>query len=79
MPPEIFRLFSILLLAALLFVPVTRIIWALSSRRLGRRLGRELAGPELRGQLQRARLLALPMVLVFSYLFHANVLDRLHG
>jgi len=79
MSTELSRLLSVLLLAALLFVPVARIIWALSCRRLARKLGRELGDQERQGQLRRARVLAVMVVLVFSYLFHLNVLDRLHG
>ena len=79
MSTELSRLLSVLLLAALLFVPVSRIIWALSCRRLARKLSRELGNQELQGQLHRARVLAVVVVVVFSYLFHLNVLDRLHG
>jgi len=70
---------SILFLAALLFFPVARIVWVLSSRRLHRRLQRELTADEVTGQLQRARVVAIPLVLLFSYLFHNHVLSSIHG
>ena len=70
---------STLILAALLFVPVTKMIWALSCRRLHRRLARELSEAELKGQLQRARFIALILVLLFSYLFNSRLMDQLYG
>lgn len=70
---------SILILAALLFFPVAKIVWVVSSRRLHRRLQRELTADEVTGQLQRARVVAVPLVLLFSYLFHNHVLSSIHG
>jgi len=70
---------SILLLAALLFFPVAKIIWVLSARRLHRKLKRELTASEVKGQLQRARVVAIPVVLLFSYLFHHHVLSSIYG
>lgn len=79
MTVDVFRILSILLLAVLLFIPTSKIIWALSSRRLARKLGRELTAPEILNQRHRARIIAMFLVVVFSYLFHLNVLDKLHG
>lgn len=76
MPVDAYRLLSVLILAALLFFPVSRIIWTLGARRLSRKLDRALEPSEIQGQLRRARFLALPVVLVFSYLFHLHVLAR---
>lgn len=70
---------SILLLAALLFFPVAKIVWVLSARRLHRKLQRELTADEVKGQLQRARVVAIPVVLLFSYLFHHHVLSSIYG
>jgi hypothetical protein len=70
---------SILILAALLFFPVAKIVWVVSSRRLHRRLQRELTADEVAGQLQRARVVAVPLVLLFSYLFHNHVLSSIYG
>jgi hypothetical protein len=72
-------IFSVLLLAALLFVPVSQIIGALSIRRLQRRQGRDLDQRELAGQLRRARFITVFVVLLFSYLFNLNVLGHLYG
>ncbi len=66
--------FSVLLLGALLFFPVSRLIWVLSVRRLQRKLGRELDEGELQVQLRRARVIAVLLALVFSYLFTLNLI-----
>lgn len=79
MTAETFQLGSVLLLALLLFVPVSRIVWVLSVRRLQRRLTRELTALEQRGQLRRARFIALPLTLLFSVLFHVQVIFPLYG
>ena len=71
---------SVLVLAALLFLPVTRMIWALSVRRVERRLGRALPESDLHGQLNRARLLAAVVCSVFSALFNYSILGMAaHG
>jgi len=70
-----FFLGSVLILALLLFFPVSRLVWVLSVRRLERRLGRETTDPERQGQLSRARFLAVFVVLVFSFLFNYRLLD----
>ena len=62
--------FSTLILAALLFVPVSRLILALSVRRLERRTGRRLGPGEIAGQRRRARVIALVLVLVFAFAFN---------
>lgn len=79
MTAETWQLGSTLLLALLLFVPVSRIVWVLSVRRLQRRLARELTALEQRGQLRRARFIALPLTLLFSFLFHVQVIFPLYG
>ena len=66
--------FSVLLLAALLFFPVSKLIWVLSVRRVQRKLGRELNETELQGQLKRARLIAAVLTVAFSYLFTLNLI-----
>lgn len=59
-----------LVLAALLFLPVSHLIWTLSLRKLG-------PTPDdlvLNQQKRRARIWAVPITLIFSYLFHQHVL-----
>lgn len=65
---------SVLVLAALLFLPVSRIIWVLSVRRLERRRGEPLTEAERHGQLRRARVIGLVVVVAFSLLFNLTTL-----
>lgn len=69
----------VLILAALLFLPVSKLVWVLSVRRLQRKTGRELSDEELRGQLKRARVIAVFVTLVFSLLFNANLMGIPHN
>ena len=64
---------SVLVLALLLFFPVSKLVWVLSVRRLQRKEHRELSKLELRGQLHRARILAAFVSLLFSYLFNLTL------
>lgn len=71
---------SILLLALLLFIPVSKLIWILSVRRMETKLGGvELSEIELQAQLKRARFISSPLTLVFSWFFHAHVLGASFG
>lgn len=74
MSQQLWFLISVAVLAALLFIPVSKLIWVLSVRRLQRRSGRELSEVELEGQLRRARVIAVFVTLIFSFLFNANLL-----
>lgn len=65
---------SVVVLAALLYLPVTRIIWVLSVRRFERRRGEPLPADERHGQLIRARLLALLLVILFALMFNLVML-----
>lgn len=71
---------SVLLLAAMLFFPVSRLVWALSLRRLERRSGAAANHSESRGQMVRARFIAALLCLAFSFLFNLNLLGSpAHG
>ena len=61
------------LLALLLFFPVSRLIWALSVRRLERKLARKLDEKEVAGQKRRAGVIAVPVVIIFAALFNYNL------
>lgn len=61
------------LLAAMLFIPVSRLVWTLSVRRQERKLERKLDESEINGQLTRARFITLFLVAAFSVLFNYNV------
>ncbi len=68
----LYFIFSIIILAFLLFFPVSKIIWTMSVRRLQRKLNRELSKEEINGQLFRARFISLFIVILFSILFNIN-------
>ena len=72
--PWVYYWVSVAVLAALLFLPATRLIWVLSVRRLERRGGRALSDAERAGQRNRARLLALLLCLAFAALFNFRLL-----
>ena len=67
-------LISVLVLAVLLFFPLSKLIWVLSVRRLQRKLNRELDAAELAGQMTRARFISIFVSLIFSYLFNYKVI-----
>ncbi len=66
-------LISFLILATLLFFPVSKLIWIFSARRLQRKTKTELSKSELDNQLKRARILTIFVVLIFSYLFNISI------
>ena len=68
----LFFIFSVVLLALLLFFPISKLVWVLSVRRLQRKLQRELSQDEINRQLARARFLSLLISLLFSLLFNIN-------
>jgi hypothetical protein len=67
-------LISVIVLAALLFFPVSKLIWVFSVRRMQRKLNRELNQTELVGQMTRARFISIFVSLLFSYLFNLNLI-----
>lgn len=67
-------LISVIVLAALLYFPVSKLIWVFSVRRLQRKLNRELNQTELAGQMTRARFISIFVSLLFSYLFNLNLI-----
>ena len=74
MSPTVYFYGSVVLLAVLLFLPVSRLIWVLSVRRLERRTKRKLSEEEIQGQLTRARMITVVIVAIFSFLFNARML-----
>lgn len=61
------------LLAAMLFIPVSKLIWTLSVRRQERKLERKLGDEEIQGQLNRARFISVIVVIIFAVLFNYNL------
>jgi len=71
---------SVIVLAVLLFFPLSKLIWVLSVRRLQRKLNRELNETELAGQMTRARFISIFISLLFSYVFNLNLIGMpTHG
>jgi len=64
----------VLLLAALLFWPMSKLIWVLSVRRLQRKLARALDEKEIAGQITRARVISVFGSLLFSFLYNASTI-----
>ncbi len=65
---------AVIVLALLLFFPVSKFIWVLSVRRLERKLGKALSEQERQGQRNRARVIAAFLSLVFSLLFNTHLM-----
>lgn len=65
-----------LLLAALLYFPVQRLICALSANRLARKLKRGLSDDEIAGQKRRAHFIAAIVTPIFALLFVLNLPDK---
>lgn len=66
-------LISFVILAILLFFPASKLIWAVSVRRLQKKIKTELSQADLDEQLKRARIIAIVVVLIFSYLFNISL------
>lgn len=62
----------VVILAALLFWPMSKLIWVLSVRRLQRKLERELDEQEIAGQMNRARVISVFVSVVFSFLYNLS-------
>ncbi|MDP6517418.1 MAG: hypothetical protein QF926_12470 [Alphaproteobacteria bacterium] len=70
---------STVVLAALLFIPASKLIWVLSVRRLERKGGRALNDAERQGQQTRARVIAAVLCVVFAALFNGQLMDVFAG
>lgn len=78
-PVAIFWLW-VLLLAALLFLPVSNLIYVVSVRRQQRKLKTELGSRELAAQKQRARFIAVLVCFLFSFFFNVSTIGfPVHG
>ncbi|MGH6904804.1 MAG: hypothetical protein ACREIR_18920 [Geminicoccaceae bacterium] len=80
MSPWTYYWLSVVVLAALLFLPAAQLVWVLSVRRLERKLGQPLSVGKREGQRNRARLIAVVVCVIFSALFNYQILDMAaHG
>jgi hypothetical protein len=64
----------VLLLAVLLFWPMSKLIFVFSVRRLQRKLARPLDEKELAGQQNRARFISVFVSVLFSYLYNLSTI-----
>lgn len=62
----------VLLLAVLLFWPVSNLIWTFSVRRKQKKLKQELSESEILAQKKRARFIGVIISLVFSLLYNLS-------
>lgn len=76
MNPVLHQWLSVAVLGGLLFIPVSNIIWVLSVRRLQRKGAVDAHATAV--QRTRARVLALPLVTLFAYLFYHGVIGGLY-
>ena len=74
MSPQLTFFLWWLLLAAMLFYPVSKLIWVLSVRRLQKKLGRSLDDGELAGQKRRARVLAVILVMIVAFIYNIQTI-----
>lgn len=72
--------FWVVLLAVLLFFPVSNLIYVVSVRRKQRKLNMDLDQSELAAQKQRARFVAVVVCFLFSFFFNvARIGFPVHG
>ena len=69
----------VLLLAALLFWPMSKLVFVLSVRRLQRKLERPLNEKEVAGQVNRARVISVFVSVLFSYLYNLSTIGMPGG
>ena len=75
----VFFILSVLLLAALLFWPMSKLVFVLSVRRLQRKLARDLNESEVAGQMIRARIISVFVSVLFSYLYNLSTIGMPTG
>lgn len=64
---------SVVVLAVLLYLPVSRLVWVFSVRRLEKKLDCSPSDEQITFQRKRARVLTVPIVLIFAYLFCTSI------
>ena len=64
---------SVAVLATMLFFPASRLIWVFSVRRLEKKSQTPVSEQEILFQRKRARVLTIPVVIIFSYLFCLSI------
>ena len=73
MNEELFFYLSILILAAALYIPVNKLIWVLSVRRIEKKSKSKLNEYQRNLQKNRSRFISILLVFIFSYLFNMQI------
>jgi len=73
-PFTLYFTLSVIILTALLFFPISKLIWVLSVRRLEKKTQQTLSDAEKWQQLKRARVIALLIAFIFSLFFNIHSL-----
>lgn len=72
----VFYILSVIILSALLYFPVNKLILVLSIRRLEKKIGQSLSKYERKGQLNRSRIISIILILIFSSLFNIDFISN---
>lgn len=64
---------SAAVLAILLYFPVSRLVWVFSVRRLEKKKQNPATDQEISFQRKRARVLTIPIVIIFSCIFCISI------
>jgi Na+/H+ antiporter NhaC len=75
MSSEMYYILCVILLSALLYFPVNKLILVLSIRRLEKKIGQSLSDDERKNQLNRSRFISIILILIFSCLFNIEILN----
>ena len=68
-----FYIVSVIVLVLLLYIPVNKMIYVLSVRRLSRKINSNLSETQLKGQLIRSRFITIILLFIFSCLFNFKI------
>ena len=73
MSANYFYIFSVIILVILLYIPVNKMIYILSVRRLSKKMNSNLSETQLKGQLNRSRFITIILLCLFSCLFNFKI------
>ena len=73
MNEELYFYLSVLVLSAALYIPVNKLIWVLSVRRIEKKSKSKLNEYQRNLQKNRSRFISSLLVFIFSYLFNMQI------
>ncbi len=73
MNEELYFYLSVLVLSAALYIPVNKLIWVLSVRRIEKKSKSKLNEYQRNLQKNRSRFISILLVFIFSYLFNMQI------